>query len=290
VKPQEREREVVQLNTMLEQRVSERTAALEADNRELEAFSYSVAHDLRAPIRTIDGFTALLLEETEGDLGDEARRHLDCVRNAAQRMSKLIDDLLALARVVRTDCALEQLNLSAIAADIGNEMRAANPGRSVEFINQAGVMVRAERTLAGVVLYNLLSTRGSSRRALTKRVSNSVRSNEGPELLRFVRDSGVGSIRSRRSSCSVCFSGSITDGTIQEMALAWRSSTAPFGGTAGAYGLKLPQRPARPSGLLFQTQSQPLSRPAANPRRDRTTRLTECRLMARDRSDSMPAC
>jgi signal transduction histidine kinase len=109
-----------------------------------------VAHDLRAPLRTIDGFTALLLEETEGDLGDEARRHLDCVRNAAQRISKLIDDLLPLARVVR--CALEQLNLSAIAADIGNEMRAANPGRSVEIINQAGVMVRAERTLAGVVL------------------------------------------------------------------------------------------------------------------------------------------
>ena len=118
-----RERDVERLNAELERRVLERTAELEAANRELEAFSYSVAHDLRAPLRGIDGFTQLVLERHVADLSDDGRNNLRRVRAAAQRMSKLIDDLLELARVVRSDCARQQVDLSALAAEIDVELR-----------------------------------------------------------------------------------------------------------------------------------------------------------------------
>lgn len=192
VKLQEREREVERLNALLEKRVAARTAALEAANRELEAFSYSVAHDLRAPLRSIDGFAALAIEDISAQAGDAARGHLNSVRNAAHRMSKLIDDLLALAQVVRTDCARKPLNLSAMAAAIGNELQAANPGRSVEFVNQPDVMASADQTLLGVVLYNLLSNawKFTARIAHARVEFGATRSVH--ELLCFVRDNGIG--------------------------------------------------------------------------------------------------
>lgn len=188
----EREREVERLNAELERRVVERTAALEAANRELEAFSYSVAHDLRAPLRGIDGFTQLVLEEHVADLGDEARSHLQRVRAAAQRMSKLIDDLLELARVVRSDCTRQQIDLSALADEIDAELRTDQPARCVEFVNQRGVVVNGDPVLLRVLLHNLLSNAWKfTAPAPVARIEFGVANLNGRQAY-FVRDNGVG--------------------------------------------------------------------------------------------------
>jgi two-component system, sensor histidine kinase and response regulator len=188
----ERERDVERLNTELERRVMERTAELEAANRELEAFSYSVAHDLRAPLRGIDGFTQLALERQASTLDDEARAYLQRVRAAAQRMSRLIDDLLELAHVVRSDFEREQVDLSALAAEIDLELRAAQPERKVDFVNQTGVSVNGDPTLLRVALYNLLSNAWKFTASSTNaRIEFGARRENGRPIC-FVRDNGVG--------------------------------------------------------------------------------------------------
>jgi len=188
----EREREVERLNAELERRVMERTAELQAANRELEAFSYSVAHDLRAPLRGIDGFTQLALERHASTLDDEARAYLQRVRAAAQRMSRLIDDLLELAHVVRSDFEREQVDLSALAAEIDGELRAAQPERKVDFVNQTGVSVCGDPTLLRVALYNLMSNAWKfTASAVNARIEFGARCDNGRKIC-FVRDNGVG--------------------------------------------------------------------------------------------------
>jgi signal transduction histidine kinase len=188
----EREREVERLNAELERRVMERTAELEAANRELEAFSYSVAHDLRAPLRGIDGFTQLALERHASSLDDETRAHLRRVRAAAQRMSRLIDDLLQLAHVVRSDFEREQVDLSALAAEIDVELRAAQPERKVDFVNQIGVSVNGDPTLLRVTLYNLISNAWKfTASAANARIEFGARCDDDRQIC-FVRDNGVG--------------------------------------------------------------------------------------------------
>ncbi|WP_418127975.1 PAS domain S-box protein [Thermithiobacillus tepidarius DSM 3134] len=122
------------LNRALEQRVAERTAELVAVNRELEAFSYSVSHDLRAPLRAIDGFSQALLEDHAELLDPEGRRYLERVRHATQRMSHLIDDLLGLAQVTRSEMRWATVNLSEIAWQVAENLYAAQPERQVEFV------------------------------------------------------------------------------------------------------------------------------------------------------------
>lgn len=144
------------LNQELESRVRVRTAELEASNRELEAFSYSVSHDLRAPLRAIDGF-AHVLEEDFGTLLDVTGcQYLRRIRAASNRMANLIDDLLELARLTRQTLRKETVDLSQLTLQIAEELRAETPLRSIDLEVTPGLVAQADRILIQVVLENLL--------------------------------------------------------------------------------------------------------------------------------------
>ena len=137
---------------------SERQHALqlEAVNKELEAFSYSVSHDLRAPLRSIDGFSLALLEDYADKLDEQGRRHLTRIRAAAQRMAQLIDDMLKLAGVTRSEMRIESVDLSAMAKAILAELQNGEPEREVECDVQDSVVARGDPRLLRIVLENLL--------------------------------------------------------------------------------------------------------------------------------------
>jgi PAS domain S-box-containing protein len=148
--------EIQRLNADLERRVQERTQQLEDAVRELEAFSYSVSHDLRAPLRGIDGFSQALLEDYGDTLDAEGQRYLQRVRSASQRMGVLIDDLLRLSRISRTDLYHETVDASALAQELLAEIRLEEPERRVEIQIQPGLLLFADRNLLRIALDNLL--------------------------------------------------------------------------------------------------------------------------------------
>ena len=148
--------EIRKLNEQLEQRVQRRTAQLNAFNRELEAFSYSVSHDLRAPLRSIDGFSKILLEDYADELDEEGNDYLKRVRAASQRMGQLIDDLLDLSRMTRSEMRRESVDLSDLAKSFAEELKRSQPERRVEFLIEGGLLVEGDKSLLRVVLENLL--------------------------------------------------------------------------------------------------------------------------------------
>jgi len=153
---QARDRSLQESRDQLEQRVRERTAALDASNQELEAFCYSVSHDLRSPLRSIDGFSQALLEDMEGQLDANAAGHLGRIRAATQRMASLIDDLLSLSRITRTDLTVKRVDLSAMARAVCDELSAAQPGRQMTFVVEDGLDAMVDPRLARQVLENLI--------------------------------------------------------------------------------------------------------------------------------------
>jgi len=160
---EEQKRELQQHTTRLEQRVAERTKELErraielqAANSELDAFAYSVSHDLRAPLRSIDGFSQVLLEDYGAGLDEAGRDSLQRVRAASQRMATLIDDLLKLARVTRTEMRTERVDLSGMARELVLDIQRTTPDRQVEFAIAPGLEAQGDSRLLRVVLDNLL--------------------------------------------------------------------------------------------------------------------------------------
>lgn len=144
------------LNDELEERVRQRTAALVMANKELEAFSYSVSHDLRSPLRGIDGWSQVLLEDYAGKLDDTGKSHLNRVRAEARRMSELIDSMLELSRVMRADLRRETVNLSRMADDLVSTLRQRQPERTVEVVIEPEMTAQGDARLLRQVLQNLL--------------------------------------------------------------------------------------------------------------------------------------
>lgn len=155
---------VDQIKDITERRKATEELALRAEelaraNAELEQFSYSVSHDLRAPLRAIDGFSRVLMEDFADDLGEEGTGYLMRVRANSQRMSTLIDDLLDLSRVTRSPLRRQKVDLSALSASVLDDLRRGKPDRSVEAAVEEGLVVNADAGLVRVVLENLLRAR-----------------------------------------------------------------------------------------------------------------------------------
>ncbi|MCL7421681.1 MAG: PAS domain S-box protein [Methylobacter sp.] len=182
------EQRIRQLNTALR----DRAMVLESVNHELEAFSYSVSHDLRAPLRAVDGFSRILLDEYADRLDDTGRDRLRRVRAAAQHMASLIDDLLKLSRITRAELKRENVDLSALAGEVIEELSKLEPHRTVQRTIQPGMTAWGDARLLRIVLDNLLGNawKFTSKQA-DARIEFGVQSLDG-ELVYFVRDNGAG--------------------------------------------------------------------------------------------------
>jgi signal transduction histidine kinase/HAMP domain-containing protein len=185
--------EVRKLNVELEQRVVERTAQLEAANKELEAFSYSVSHDLRAPLRSIDGFSQALQEDYGEKVEGQGKDYIRRIRAATQRMADLIDALLTLSRVTRSEIRLEEVNLSRLARTIATDLQKIQPDRQAEFIIAEGLTANGDARLLRIVMENLI---GNAWKFTSKKKNvcielGSLKQDDG-KLAYFIKDNGAG--------------------------------------------------------------------------------------------------
>jgi light-regulated signal transduction histidine kinase (bacteriophytochrome) len=165
---------------------------LEASNRELESFAYSVSHDLRAPLRTIDGFSQIIMDDYSAKVDEQGRDYLLRTKSATKKMGQLIDDMLKLSRITRQELKREEVDLSMMARKISAELSKNQPERQVEFVIKPGCTGACDRQLIGITLENLIgnSWKYSSRHPSAK-IEFGTMEKDGKTAY-FVRDDGAG--------------------------------------------------------------------------------------------------
>jgi signal transduction histidine kinase len=189
------EKKIQKLNVELGSRireVSERTRQLEAANKELEAFSYSVSHDLRTPLRAIEGFARMLMEDHSADLDTEGIRLLNVIRSNTHIMGKLIDDLLALSRLGRLEIRAQEFDLGGLVTSVFGELQAQVPARQVQLILNPLSPAYGDRTLINQVVLNLLDNALKFTQPKEEAIIEVGGWTEGKEDIYFVKDNGVG--------------------------------------------------------------------------------------------------
>lgn len=186
------EAEIVRLNASLEQRVRQRTAQLEAANQELEAFSYSVSHDLRAPLRAIDGYARMLHDDLQDRLDDEGRRKLQIVCSEARRMGQLIDDLLRFSRLSRQSFEATETDMNALVREVYDRLRASSPSRVVDFRLSSLPAVAGAPSLLRQVWHNLIDNALKYTRTRAQALIEVCGADAGQEIIYSIRDNGVG--------------------------------------------------------------------------------------------------
>jgi light-regulated signal transduction histidine kinase (bacteriophytochrome) len=176
----------------LEQRIQERTKELEVANKELEAFAYSVSHDLRTPLRSIDGFSHILLEDYKDKLDEQGQIFLNKICNGTRHMSFLIEDMLKLSQVTRSEINIRKINLSALAENVADYLKSTDSDRKVAFSIQDQIFVNADKRLMQIALENLL---GNAWKFTSKNPSATIEFgvlHKNQKDVYYVRDDGAG--------------------------------------------------------------------------------------------------
>jgi signal transduction histidine kinase len=185
--------EILRLNSELEERVRQRTRQLEIANEELGAFSYSISHDLRSPLATINGFSQLLLKSDGSQLSEKGHHYLDRIRSGAVNMGKLIDGLLSLVQTARATLSRDDVDLAAMANNLVQELRDSEPDRLVEVNIQAGLKINGDPAMVAVIMQNLIANSWKySSKASNARIDIGSETTEGGVTCIFVRDNGAG--------------------------------------------------------------------------------------------------
>ncbi len=186
------EEELTKYRNSLEEQVGRRTSELKAINKELEAFSYSVSHDLRSPLRSIDGFSRAVMEDYSDKLDARGKDYLNRVRLASQRMGQLIDDMLSLSRITRSEMHYETVNLSALADEIAEELKKSRPERMAEFVVEKGMVARGDKRMLKIAMENLLNNAWKfTEKHNSAKIEFGAVNKEGATCF-FVKDDGAG--------------------------------------------------------------------------------------------------